>query len=110
MSGEDIFRDLGLDFCFETGNRITHAHVKTLRNALKTFGYPAAEHVVLRNGRSSIEMWNEICAVVGIDIPKIPKKDKEKTQNAMTFLNAIFEQAKQTSEEGLDNESCYDYE
>lgn len=108
MSGEDIFRDLGLEFCFDTGNRMTNENLKTLRRALKTFGHPGAEHVALRNCKSSIEMWNEICAIVGIDIPKIPKKDKDETQTAMTFLSAIFEQAKQASEEGSDNESCFD--
>ncbi len=79
MSGPDIFNDLGLEFAYNTCKHsgLSHENLKTFRKALKIFGYPGAEHVSLMNGnKSSIEVWNEICTVVGIEIPKqVPEED-----------------------------------
>jgi hypothetical protein len=100
LSGQDIFEDWGLKFCYNTGKGsggLSYDYLKTVRKALKTFGYPAAEHVSLNNGnKSSIELWNEICTVVGIEIPKqVPEEDTEETKCARSILHGFRDIARE---------------
>jgi hypothetical protein len=100
LSGQDIFEDWGLKFCYSTGKGaggLSKDNLKTARKALKTFGYPAAEHVSLNNGnKCSVELWNEICTIVGIAIPKqISEEVTEETKCARSILHAFRDIAKE---------------
>lgn len=69
MTAEQIFEQWHLPFLYNSHDLLNYNQAQLLRRCLKMYGYPAAKDLVLKNVGSKPAIWNEICNIVGIEVP-----------------------------------------
>jgi hypothetical protein len=87
-TGQEVFDIWGLAFSFNAHKDcgLSKTHLRTIKRALKAYGFPGSEHFNLQNSKNVDELWTEICKTVGIKFPKLLEEEDADTKAAREFL------------------------
>jgi hypothetical protein len=100
MTGEEVFSNWGLSFSYDCFPQLNHEQVRLLRRCLRMYGYPGAENVVLRNKFTGLQMWQEICHIVGIEVPpRLDNADDIQNRSLALQLEALAVNQESTGDE-----------